>query len=105
MAKKGFMDYKTYDTSQGFGNANKWKGAFEERMNLRKNTDEENALVSQTQTLYECNSFESLRSEYRRLMHLYHPDHTADTVENKIIAQAINDLYWKLKKSKFDIDN
>ena len=32
-AKKGFLDgYKTYDTSNGFGDESQWKEAFNQRM-------------------------------------------------------------------------
>ena len=32
----GFMDYKTYDTSSGFGNSSEWRKALNYRMNGEK---------------------------------------------------------------------
>lgn len=35
--KRGFLDgYKTYDTSNGFGNESEWKDSFYERMGVRE---------------------------------------------------------------------
>ena len=95
----GFTDgYKTYDTSNGFGNRRKWINAFEERMNFRVNTDQETKeKESVYASLYECKTLGELRKEYYRLMNIHHPDKAGDTEENKIIAQAINDTYFKLK--------
>jgi len=96
---KGWTDgYKTYDTSKGFGSRAKWQGAFEERLNLHLNTIEETeSRKAVYQSLYDCMTEAALKKEYRRLMMLHHPDKAGDTEENKIIAQAINDTYFKLK--------
>lgn len=95
---KGFMDYKTYDTSKGFGSRSKWQDAFEQRMNFRINTQEEtDSRKDLYSSLYDCSTAQELKKEYYRLMVIYHPDKNGNSEESKIIAQAINDIYFKLK--------
>lgn len=94
--KKGFLDgYKTYDTSQGFGNPKDWQKAFYQRMNV----DEAKALlkdqpgspysilgVSQEATEQE------IKRAFRQLMMQWHPDKNqhrvteAEAMSKKIIA-------------------
>lgn len=99
MAKKGFMDgYKTYDTSNGFGNSDKWKENFETRMNfkiLTHNEIEDNKDV--LKHLYTCITSKELKKEYYKLMIKFHPDKAGDTEYNKTISQLINETYFKLK--------
>jgi len=99
---KGWTDgYKTYDTSKGFGNSTKWQNAFEERMNFRVLSDTEvNDNQSIVATLYDCKTKAALKTEYYRLIKMYHPDVAGDTLENKIASQLLNDTYHKLS-SKF----
>lgn len=100
-AKKSFTDgYKRYDTSKGYGSQTKWQYAFEERLNLHHNTIEETeSKKDYYQSLYDCNTAEELKKTYWRLMKQYHPDIAGDTLENKIIAQSINDIFFKLKNT------
>ena len=99
--KKGFMDCytKTYDTSDGFGSPEQWRAAFEKRMNFGVVITVEKAEAKKDilQPLYDAKDFFELRKAYRELMFIYHPDKAGDTEENKIMAQLLNDLYFKLK--------
>jgi hypothetical protein len=63
-----------------------------------KEQDENKSVVS---VLYDCNNAKELQKIYHKLMMKFHPDICGDTEENKIIAQLINDTYFKLKKINF----
>ena len=98
MGKVWGANYKTYDTSKGFGNAKKWQGAFEERMNLKTLTNED---IEQhkgiLQPMYDAKGQSELKKAYYSLMNEYHPDKAGDTDENKTIAQMINEAYINLQ--------
>lgn len=91
-AKKGFMDgYKTYNTSEGFGDESQWKEAFNERMGygeaktILSNDDPYSILgLAFGATLSE------IKSAYRKLAMIWHPDRNpgCDTTAKmqKIIA-------------------
>lgn len=76
--KKDFMGgYKTYDTSNGYGNSRKWKGAFHERMT----GDQANAIIlEQEQTPYAILGISpsatqaEIKAAYRMKIMKWHPD-------------------------------
>lgn len=102
MAKKGFLDgYKTYDTSNGYGNASKWKNAFRKRMTI----DEANDILAQISESPHAilgvtinASFIEIKKAYRSKLHEWHPDKNqhrieeANTMIDKIVA-----AYTRLK--------
>ena len=75
---KGFLNgYKTYDTSKGFGNAEKWKKAFHQRMT----GDQARAILGEkSQTPFEILGIaqdankETIKKAFRKLIMLWHPD-------------------------------
>jgi DnaJ-domain-containing protein 1 len=79
-AKKGFMDgYKSYDTSNGFGDENQWKDAFNERMGygeakvILSNDDPYSILgLAFGATLAE------IKKAFRALAMKFHPDKNPD---------------------------
>src|SRR4051812_41149953 len=102
MAKKGFLGgYKTYDTSNGYGNANKWRDSFRKRMT----SDEANAILAQISESPQAilgvainASFTEIKKAYRAKLHEWHPDKNqhrikeANTMIDRIVA-----AYTKLK--------
>lgn len=70
-------NYKTYDTSKGFGNQKKWRKAFSERMSSE---DAQIIIDAQEQTphqilnLPEWFSEQQLKKAYRDLLMQWHPD-------------------------------
>lgn len=98
--KKGFADgYKTYDTSNGYGNSSQWQNRFEARMNYKiLSAPEKEVNKGIVQPLYDCINSTDLKKAYYKLMLIHHPDKAGDAIENKIAAQHINDIYFKLKE-------
>jgi DnaJ-class molecular chaperone len=78
MAKRGFLEgYKTYDTSNGYGDPGKWRNAFRTRMN----TDEAKAILASTDEsphsilgVSTSASITEIKSAYRTKMKEWHPD-------------------------------
>ena len=74
--KKGFLDgYKTYDASEGCGNATQWKQAFSSRMGL----DEAKETLHGDDPLHVLGlsgnpTWEEISSAYRKMARKYHPD-------------------------------
>ena len=93
--KKDFMSgYKTYDTSKGYGNSRKWKGAFHERMTL-----EEAVEILQEDTPYgilgitEPATQAEIKTAFYKKIKEWHPDrnthrYTEATEMSKIIIAA-----------------
>ena len=94
--KKGILDgYKTYDTSDGFGNAQQWRDAFRERFSKQ---EAEDILRGQDQTPYQILGVtpgatkSEIKKAYRKLIAQWHPDHNqhrieeAEEISKKIIA-------------------
>jgi DnaJ-class molecular chaperone len=94
--KRGFMDgYKTYDTSNGFGNARRWRDGFYEKMSSE---DAAKIIKSQDDTPYfilgipENASAAEIKKAFRELIMKWHPDKNQDNIEEaelmskKIIA-------------------
>jgi DnaJ-class molecular chaperone len=99
-AKKDFMDgYKTYDTSEGFGNTFEWKRTFYKRMSKEEaqeilNEDSPYTILGVRQTA----SQEEIKAAYRRLAVKWHPDHNLGNEEYcKVMFQKINAAYCLLK--------
>jgi DnaJ-domain-containing protein 1 len=102
MAKKGFLDgYKTYDTSNGYGNANKWRDAFKKRMTI----DEANAILDQISESPQVilgvtinASFIEIKKAYRAKLHEWHPDKNQHRIEeaNTMIDRIVA-AYTRLK--------
>ena len=95
MVKKEFMDgYKTYDTSDGFGNSNEWRKTFSKRMGskeARKILEEENKTPEQILEIdnkdWMFYTFGALRRKYKEMIMKYHPDRGGATnMAQRIIA-------------------
>ena len=87
MKRSPLDGYKTYDTSNGYGNPREWRGAFQQRMSL----DEAQAIVDgQTQPPHEIlgvpasHTEAQLLSAYRKLMKKWHPDKNMDNEEEAV---------------------
>lgn len=99
MKKKGFLDgYKTYDTSQGFGNSKKWKGSFTQRMSKEEAKE---ILGKTSETPYSIldvtahASSSEIKKAYRKKLMEWHPDvnqhrlSEAEEMTKKIIAAYV----------------
>ena len=98
--KKGFLDgYKTYDTSNGFGNAKKWREAFSQRMNKEEAKE---ILEKTSETPYSIlgispnASSSEIKKAYRKKIQEWHPDKNqhriaeAEEMSKKIIAAYVD---------------
>lgn len=74
--KKGFMDgYKTYDTSDGYGDERQWKDAFNARMGF----DEAKKILSNEDPYSVLElvfgvTFAEIKKAFRKLAMKWHPD-------------------------------
>lgn len=75
-AKKGFMDgYKTYDTSNGYGDASEWKKSFNQRMGF-----EEAKIILDNDDAYSIlglafgATLAEIKKAFRALAMIWHPD-------------------------------
>ena len=75
--KKPFMSgYKTYDTSNGFGNSFEWRNAFKYRMGLDEARERVGRLSPRAVLglLADCMIWDDIRTAYLKLAMAYHPD-------------------------------
>lgn len=74
--KKGFMDsYKTYDTSNGFGNSEDWKKSFNKRMSFDEAIEFlENKSPYAILGLKENATKAMIKTAFRKLAMKWHPD-------------------------------
>ncbi len=96
MAKKDFLNgYETYDTKSGFGNANKWKKAFKERMSndeAQKIIAQDNRAPHSILNVSKNATLQEIKKAFRSLMMQWHPDRNphrvqeAEAMSKKIIA-------------------
>lgn len=94
--KKGIMDgYKTYDTTNGYGNARKWQSTFSKRMTgeeaeeiIRESKETPYTILGITATATQA----EIKAAYRKLIFQWHPDRNpgneteANERSKKIIA-------------------
>lgn len=93
---KGFMEgYKTYDTTEGFGNAKDWQGAFKQRMGKQ---EAEQILTGSEQTphgilgIAQSATAAEVKKAFRKLIGIWHPDRNqhriqeAEEMSKRIIA-------------------
>jgi len=96
MAKKGFLDgYKTYDISQGYGSAKKWRAAFNERFSHQ---EAESILENEQLTPHQILGIQpgataaEIKKAFRKRITEWHPDNNqhriqeAEEMSKKIIA-------------------
>ena len=96
MKRKGFLDgYPTYDTSKGFGNSQKWKAAFKERMTKEEARE---ILEKAEETPYSIleismsTSLVEIKKAVKRMLKEWHPDRNqhriieAEEMTKKILA-------------------
>lgn len=75
-AKKGFLDgYKTYDTSDGFGDESQWKDAFNQRMGYGEaktilSNDDPYSILG----LVVGATLAEIKKAFRALAMIWHPD-------------------------------
>lgn len=96
---KLFDRYKTYDDSQGRGNVDQWRSAFNTRMNL----DEAKKIVRDNDPLIilglvEMPDLATLKNVFRKLMMQNHPDRGGDTVVCRKIIAAFTVLERRVKE-------
>ena len=78
--KKGFLDgYKTYDTSNGYGDSSQWKDAFNQRMGYGEaktilSNDDPHSILG----LAVGASLDEIKKAFRALAMKYHPDKNPD---------------------------
>lgn len=93
--KKGFMDgYRTYDTSKGFGNANEWRAAFNERMGVEQAKE---FLGSKDPLgilgLNVGATWDEVEKAYKKMARLHHPDRNIGNPEAADMMKQINAAY------------
>ncbi len=84
----GFMDYKTYDTSKGYGNSSEWRKAF----NYRMDSNEAKEIIKEASPyeilkLSSDTTWNEVVKQFRKLAMEHHPDKGGSTkTMQKIIA-------------------
>ena len=98
--KKGFMDsYKTYDSSNGFGNSDEWKKSFNKRMSF-----DEAVEILETKSPYDILGLnknatqQMIKNAFRKLAMKWHPDkNQGNEIESNKKMQEILASYTILK--------
>jgi DnaJ-class molecular chaperone len=96
---KGFMDgYRTYDTSDGYGNAWEWKKNFNKRFS--KEEADEILGADNPYDILEIKrnaTKEQIKSAFRKLAKIWHPDlNSQRIVEATAKMEKINAAYSRL---------
>ena len=88
--------YKTYDTSEGFGNEFEWKKNFNKRMSADEMADIlKNQRMTPEQILEITDkfyTFEHVKAQFRKLIMLNHPDRGGSTEQARLIISAYESL-------------
>jgi DnaJ-class molecular chaperone len=101
-SKKPFGgNYKTYDTSEGFGNPDSWKQAFKQRM-----SSEDAKVIIEKQKLspweilgvLKTATQEEIKKAFRKLMMIHHPDKHNNSFESNELSKKILAAYTILKQ-------
>jgi DnaJ-class molecular chaperone len=101
MAKRGFLDgYKTYDTSNGYGDPGKWRSAFRSRMNA----DEAKAILARTSEsphsilgVATNATVSQIKSAYYTKMKEWHPDRNQHRISDaEEMAKKLSAAYATL---------
>ena len=86
---KLFAKYKTYDESEGRGNAEEWRSAYNEKISssqARGILKKENPLI--VLGFVSMPSLQELKNKFNKLMMKHHPDKGGDHVRCKKIIAA-----------------
>ena len=101
MAKDFMGNYKTYDTSNGFGNSKRWRSSFEQKLNSE---EVEEILKAQNDTPHQIlgvaigASQQEIKTAFRNKMREWHPDYNPHRIEEATeMAKKINAAYTYLK--------
>lgn len=110
MAKKGFLDgYKTYDTSEGFGNPRKWREGFKARMSTGEARQLIEAQPDTPQGILGISpgaSQAEVKKAFRALIAVWHPDHNAHRLaEAEEMSKKIIAAYRLLKQKQLPTKN
>ena len=93
--KKGFLDgYKTYDTTNGFGNIQEWVAEFQSRMGV----NEAISIIGNDPMIIfgVVNTWEEVLKKFRELAKKYHPD--VNEKDTKKEMQKVEAAFVLLKK-------
>lgn len=104
MAKDFMSGYKTYDTSNGFGNRRKWQESFNDRMT----SDEATVIMGQQKETPEIilgvsssDTIEQIKSAFKKLIMKWHPDKNPDNItEAEAMSKKLIAAYVTIMKKK-----
>lgn len=106
MAKKRsfsdiFSKYKTYDDSEGRGNPDQWRSAFNERMGYKQAVDHLKDVKEETipfaAEMKTAKTEDALKKIYRAAMNLHHPDKGGQHKTAQDIIALYTVLFEKLE--------
>ena len=96
--KKPFKlpNYKTYDTSEGFGNPDEWKTIFSQRMGKKEAEEILSSNPGSPHEILEVKlgaSFDEIKKAYRKLILKWHPDKNNGSAESAKMTRSIVAAY------------
>ena len=103
VTKKPFKipTYKTYDTSEGFGDKTSWRNAFYKRMSNEEATE----VISQQKGsphailgVSDNATKDEIKKAFRKLMLQWHPDRNNNSPESELMTKKIIAAYTILTK-------